>query len=64
MASQQEEILATEEWVAELTALPFFSKVRLTLHLTLIFVLEKREDRPPPQNRVQVGEGWCQKNEI
>ena len=64
MASKQEEILATEEWVNELTALPFFSKVRLTLHLTLIFDLEKWEDRSPPQNRIQEGEGWGQKNEI
>ena len=41
MMEKQEEIVATDEWIAQLSAMPFVSKVRLALVITYIFVIEK-----------------------
>ena len=34
MMEKQEEIVATDEWIQQLSAMPFVSKVRLALVLT------------------------------
>ena len=61
---KQEEIVATNEWIAELNAMPFFSKVRLALHLIFFFTLEKWENRSSPKIRIKEGEGWREKIQV
>ena len=41
MMEKQEEIVATDEWIAQLSAMPFVSKVRLALVINYFLVIEK-----------------------
>ena len=62
MMEKQEEIVATDEWIAQLSAMPFVSKVRLALVLTYIFNIEKRQDCAPAKIRFEESQGRGQKN--
>ena len=64
MAEKEESILATDKWIAMLNELPFTSKVRITFFLVKFFYSEKRQDRSPPEIRIQKNQSWGQEDQV
>ena len=61
-AQKDQVILATDEWVNELQAVPFFSKVRMTTIIITLFYLEKWQDDPSSEKQQQAN-CWYQKED-